>query len=104
MWMFERWKQSAKQWVTGKMNLPEDVLLDVPRLTMIGQLHLHVENHRGVLHFSKELVRLKLSYGELSIKGKDFVIKTILPNELLLEGTIDEVRYLNGRETGGAHE
>ncbi|SDH47681.1 sporulation protein YqfC [Alteribacillus persepolensis] len=102
--MFDRFKQNAKYWVTGKMNLPEDVLLDVPRLTMIGQLHLHVENHRGVLHFSKELVRLKLTYGELAIKGHDFVIKTILPNELLLEGTIDEVSYLNDKEAGGIHE
>ncbi|SFE28918.1 sporulation protein YqfC [Alteribacillus iranensis] len=102
--MFDRFKKSAKYWITGKMNIPEDVLLEVPRLTMIGQLHLHVENHRGILHFSKDQVRLKLSNGELIVEGKQFVIKNILPDELLLEGRIDEIRYVNSESRGGAHE
>ncbi|WP_240376589.1 sporulation protein YqfC [Bacillus piscicola] len=102
--MFDRLKYKAKHWVTGKMNLPEDVLLDVPRLTMIGQLHLHVENHRGILHFSNEQVRLKLTQGEILINGENFVIKNILPDEILLEGTIVEIRYVNDHDMGGSHE
>ncbi|MBC3697708.1 sporulation protein YqfC, partial [Bacillus pumilus] len=33
--------------------------------------------------------------GQCIISGKDFVIKTILPEEILLEGKIDEVRYID---------
>ncbi|RSL30891.1 sporulation protein YqfC [Salibacterium salarium] len=102
--MLTRMKRSMKQWMTEKLSLPEDILMDVPRLTMIGQLHLHVENHRGVLHFSNEYIRLKLSQGELIIQGEDFVIKKIYPEELLLEGVISEVKYSNGHDKGGWHE
>ncbi|HHY20813.1 MAG TPA: sporulation protein YqfC, partial [Bacilli bacterium] len=62
---------------------------------MIGQLHLYIENHRGVLRFSQQELRLLLAKGQLLIKGEQFVIKSILPEELLLEGKIDSVLYLD---------
>lgn len=86
-----------RKWITNQMDLPADVLMDLPRITMIGQLHIYIENHRGVLQFSNEELRLLLSQGQgqLIIKGEQFVIKTILPEELLLEGKIDQVLYIN---------
>ncbi len=77
------------------MQLPADVMLDLPRITMIGQLHIYIENHRGVLRFSQQELRLLLKQGQLLIKGDHFVIKTILPEELLLEGKIEQVLYLD---------
>lgn len=85
--------------MTDKMELPADVTMDLPRITMIGQLHIYIENHRGVLKFSNQELRLLLEQGQLLIKGNNFVIKTILPEELLLEGTIDQVIYINENET-----
>ncbi len=82
-------------WMTKNMQLPADVMMDLPRITMIGQLHIYIENHRGVLRFSNQELRLLLKQGQLLIKGDQFVIKTILPEELLLEGRIDQVIYLN---------
>ncbi|UOE95670.1 MULTISPECIES: sporulation protein YqfC [Bacillaceae] len=93
----KKWQQRMRKWITNQMDLPADVLMDLPRITMIGQLHIYIENHRGVLQFSNEELRLLLSQGQgqLIIKGEQFVIKTILPEELLLEGKIDQVLYIN---------
>ncbi|MDV2683120.1 sporulation protein YqfC [Alkalihalophilus sp. As8PL] len=88
-------KQQMRVWMTKNMQLPADVMMDLPRITMIGQLHIYIENHRGVLRFSNQELRLLLKQGQLLIKGDQFVIKTILPEELLLEGRIDQVIYLN---------
>src|SRR5690625_1088969 len=87
------------KWMTEKMQLPADVMLDLPRVTMIGQLHIYIENHRGVLRFSKEELRLLFTQGQLLIKGENFIIKTILPKELLLEGRIDKVIYIQKNES-----
>lgn len=75
------------------MDLPADVIMDLPRLTMIGQLHVYIENHRGVVRFTDKELRLALKEGELVISGNHFIIKTILPEEILLEGTIEHVYY-----------
>lgn len=85
----------VRRWMTDKMELPADVTMDLPRITMIGQLHIYIENHRGVLKFTSAELRLLLEQGQLIVKGNNFVIKTILPEELLLEGTIEQVLYIN---------
>lgn len=90
-----RLNKMVRRWMTDKMDLPADVMMDLPRITMIGQLHIYIENHRGVLRFSNQELRLLLEQGQLLIKGDGFVIKTILPEELLLEGRIDQVLYIN---------
>ncbi|MFC0558038.1 sporulation protein YqfC [Halalkalibacter alkalisediminis] len=90
----KKMRQQMKNWVTKQMQLPADVMMDLPRITMIGQLHIYIENHRGVLRFSNQELRLLLKQGQLLIKGDNFVIKTILPEELLLEGRIDQVLFI----------
>ncbi|WP_374706820.1 sporulation protein YqfC [Bacillus sp. J14TS2] len=81
--------------MTSKMELPADIMMDLPRITMVGNLHIYIENHNGLLVFTDNELRLLLKQGQLLIKGKSFVLKTILPEEILLEGNIEEVLYLN---------
>ncbi|PLR78118.1 sporulation protein YqfC [Bacillus sp. V3-13] len=92
--MSKKWSHSIWNWMTKKMDLPHDVMLDLPRITMIGQLHIYIENHRGLLVFTDKEIRLLLKTGQLLIKGNQFVIKTILPEEILVEGKIDQVIYI----------
>jgi sporulation protein YqfC len=92
--MAKKWVHKARQWMTKTMDLPEDVMMDLPRITMIGQIHIYIENHRGLLTFTDNEVRLLLKQGQLLIRGQSFVIKMILPEEILLEGKIVEVTYL----------
>ncbi|ATP94622.1 sporulation protein YqfC [Bacillus altitudinis] len=88
-------KNRLKAWLTRTLEIPPDVMMDLPRITMVGRLHIYIENHKGLLLFSDQEVRLMLKQGQCIILGKDFVIKTILPEEILLEGKIDEVRYID---------
>lgn len=99
--MAKKWSQRIRSWMAKKMDLPQDVMMDLPRITMIGQIHIYIENHRGLLTFTDKELRLLLKNGQLLIKGKTFVIKTILPEEILLEGKIEQVIYIN--ETTGGH-
>ncbi|WP_416149317.1 sporulation protein YqfC [Salipaludibacillus sp. HK11] len=90
MKQFQTW---IKRWMVDHMDLPEDVVMDLPRLTMIGQVHLYIENHKGVVRFTNKELRLALNEGQLVITGEQFVIKTILPEEMLLEGRIHHISY-----------
>ncbi|WP_317948731.1 YabP/YqfC family sporulation protein, partial [Rossellomorea marisflavi] len=56
---------------------------------------IYIENHRGLLTFADDEVRLLLKQGQLLIKGEKFVIKIILPEEILLQGKVVEVIYLD---------
>jgi sporulation protein YqfC len=93
--MARKWGQKLKRLMVQTMDLPQDVMMDLPRITIIGQLHIYIENHRGLLTFTDSEVRLMLKKGQLLIKGNAFVIKTILPEEIMLQGTIDKVYFIN---------
>ena len=93
--MAQKWGQRFRRLLVKTMDLPQDVMMDLPRITMIGQLHIYIENHRGLLNFTDTEVRLILKNGQLLVKGRSFVIKTILPEEIMLEGKIDQVSYIN---------
>lgn len=88
-----KWRENIKKWMVNQLDLPTDAVMDLPRITMIGQFHIYIENHQGVLRFSSEELRLKLNEGQLHVKGSGFVIKTILPEEILLEGTVHYVQF-----------
>ncbi|WP_078379652.1 sporulation protein YqfC [Sutcliffiella halmapala] len=93
--MLKKFRARMNSWMSENMELPADVMMDLPRITMIGQIHIYIENHRGLLTFSDTEIRLMLKQGQLLVKGESFVIRTILPEEILLEGKISQVLYLN---------
>ncbi|WP_406677969.1 sporulation protein YqfC [Moorella sp. ACPs] len=80
--------------VTEYLELPADAVLDLPRLTLVGNSRLVVENHRGISEYQPDLVRLKLSTGELEIKGTGILLREIKPDAIALEGTIQSLRFL----------
>ena len=83
-----------RNFLTQTFELPQDVLMDLPRITMIGQLHVYIENHHGLAKFQDNELQIFLTTGLLQIKGENFVLKTILPEEILLEGKITELKYV----------
>ncbi|MCZ8518718.1 MULTISPECIES: sporulation protein YqfC [Paenibacillus] len=82
------------QFTAKLLDLPQDVVMDLPRMTMIGNMQLYIENHRGVLHFSSDLLKLALSKGRLEVYGSDLVIRAILSEEVFVEGLIQDVKYI----------
>lgn len=90
----QKWRHQMKRWMTKTMELPADVLMDLPRITLVGQIHIYIENHKGLLAFSDTEIRVLLKQGQMLIRGEGLVIKVILPEELVLEGKINQVLYL----------
>jgi len=89
-----RWQQRLRKGLIQYMALPSDVMLELPRITIIGQIHVYIENHQGLELFSESELKLKAPKGYIQILGTSFVLKMMYPAEILLEGTIDEVRFI----------
>ena len=76
------------------MELLADVLMDLTRITLVVKPPIDIENHKGLLAFSDTEIRVLLKQGQMLIRGEGLVIKVILPEELVLEGKINQVLYL----------
>ena len=74
--------------------LPDDVVYDLPKITLIGDIQFYIENHRGIIEYSPTLVRIAVSIGEVEVSGEMLAIRTITRDELYLDGRIQAIRYL----------
>lgn len=90
----KKWRQRLRNGLIKYMALPSDVVLELPRITIIGQIHVYVENHQGLELFSDSELKLKAPKGYIQIQGTAFVLKMMYPKEILLEGTISEVKFI----------
>ncbi|RAV21759.1 sporulation protein YqfC [Paenibacillus contaminans] len=82
--------------ITAKMfDVPQDVALDLPRITVIGNNQLLIENHRGVIVFSEELLKLRLAKGSMEIRGKQLVIRAIYSEEVYVDGQVSDIKYFD---------
>lgn len=87
------WGNRFKNKIAKALDLPKDLMFDLPRTTMIGDMQLYVENHLGLLEFTHNQIRLHTKAGELYIMGKDLVIRGVMYREIFIEGNIEGIRW-----------
>ena len=86
-------KANVKNVVSEILVLPKDIMLRLPKITMIGKLETYIENHKGIIEYSKEIIRINTSEGVLKITGKDMNIKSIITEEVSIIGEIISVEF-----------
>lgn len=68
--------------------LPRDIVMDLSRLTLIGDRQLHLENHKGIVEYGSCRIKVKTGSGLLIIRGEGLVIRNLYAAELYVEGDI----------------
>ena len=90
------WKERKKQFqqqVANFLDIPRDLLMDLPKLVLTGDVQLSIENHRGILAYTTEVVRVSTTIGDLEVTGLDLTLKNILPDEIMVEGRIKTIAF-----------
>lgn len=86
------------------LEMPEELTMDMPRITLIGNIKLSVENHKGIIEYGRQNTKLKVNNGYLTALGDDFVLKNISPDEVLLQGKIKEIAIVLDEDFGYSAE
>jgi sporulation protein YqfC len=88
-------KQSAKK-VKEKFNqileLPKELLLDLPRITLLGSEQVLVENYKGITEYEQNLIRLNNC---INIYGKKLNVEEITVDDILITGRITSIEFEN---------
>lgn len=69
------------------------------RIAIVGQSRVLVENHRGVMAFGPQCVRVRTVQGSVSIRGEELVICELRCDGLIVAGRIASIEL----EGGEAH-
>ncbi|MEJ8554333.1 YabP/YqfC family sporulation protein [Tepidibacter sp. Z1-5] len=75
------------------VNLPNDLQIDLPRVTTIGNGCINIENYISVMEYSKQMIKVDTKVNVLKIEGENLIIKYITEDDLCVEGKIYSVEY-----------
>lgn len=83
--------RDAKKGISEALELPVDITMDLPKLTMIGDIQVSLLNHKGIVEYTESVIRVNTKSGIFKITGKDLEIKTILSEEIIISGSIKKI-------------
>lgn len=86
-------KKKIRQQLSEFLELPGDVALDLPRTVLFGNVQLHMENHRGIIEYTANTIRLGIADGEVVIMGENLTLRNLLPDEVFIEGKIYSLSF-----------
>lgn len=73
--------------------LPKDVVLGQPILTVLGYMELNIENYRGIIEYTDCLIRLQTKAGQVRVKGKALHIEYYTNDDMRVTGQIESIEY-----------
>lgn len=77
-----------KQKIANSLDIPEDILCDVPRFTLSDNRELQIENYKGILSYADEEVRLGAKSYTIRVEGKSLKITIITDEYIVITGEI----------------
>ena len=83
-----------KEQISNAFELPKDIVLDVSKVILIGNSQITIENHKGIIEYSEDVIRVNIGNGIIRLSGKNLGIKTILQEEITIAGEISEISFL----------
>lgn len=87
-------EKSIKKTFATMLELPTEILLNLPLITIIGNEQLSIENYKGVIEYTEEKIRLNTSCGILKVEGKKLFLKEITAESIEVTGKIIKFEYL----------
>jgi sporulation protein YqfC len=88
-------KANALSNLVNIFELPAEVLLNLPKITIIGSKSISVENYIGITEYSEHTVGFNTSVGQLKIYGDKFEIQEISEDLVQINGKFTRLEYLN---------
>lgn len=80
--------------ISDSLEISADILFDIPKIVMIGNMKVHIENYIALIEYKKENIKLKYKGGVIEICGQDFEIKIIGEGNIVICGKISEIKLI----------
>ena len=89
-------KRSIISKLTDSASLSLDAMPRLPLIEIAGQRRVLIENHMGVIEYGSEQIRIKVSYGTVSVCGYNLELARMIKEQLVITGQIHKVELHKG--------
>ena len=78
---------------TEFLELPREVVSNVPKITLTGFDELIIENFKGILEYEDFFVRIETYIGRVNINGFNLKLNQINEEDILVSGYIENISF-----------
>lgn len=79
--------------IIESLDLPQDLFLGLPCISMTGNKELYISNHRGLLTYETDCIIILSKTFQIHIHGKNLVIEAYSKEEILVKGYIRSMEF-----------
>ncbi len=83
-----------KEKLADLFSLPKDVVCGASNVTIIGSMHVVIENYKGILEYDKEMILLQGKQSKIKVCGIGLKIRSYNEEEIVIDGRIDGVLFI----------
>ncbi|MEA4971702.1 hypothetical protein SDC9_142580 [bioreactor metagenome] len=87
-------KNDLKKDISDAFEIPKEIVLDMPFISLRGNNEAVVENYKGIIEYSSEKIRINTTIGILKFTGSKLAIKCIDLNNIIIIGCISQMEFL----------
>lgn len=74
------------------LELPLDVTMDLPKVTIVGDLGVLIQNHRGLIRYDPGRIVVGVGSGQIVIAGRSLEIEEVSSEDMVVRGVIQSVQ------------
>ena len=79
--------------------MPKDVVFGVSVITILGRNEICIENYRGIIEYTEQLVRVQTKSGQIRLTGKRLKIEYYTNDEMKITGYLESLEFTEGRKS-----
>lgn len=79
--------------MAASLGLPRELVSGAAVLSSFGDSCLFIENHKGIIEYGRELIKLQARPCKIRITGKNLDIAFYTAEEMKITGKITEISY-----------
>ncbi len=88
-----RKERNVKSRLNKVLEVPDEVALRVPKLTILKFEEVLIENYKGILEYQDFFVRIQTNIGIININGFKLSLDEMTIDDLIVRGKIESIDF-----------
>lgn len=89
---------SIKEKISEIFELPKEILLNLPKMVLLGDKQFVIENYKGIIEYEDYKIRVNTQVGIVKIEGINLNISEITSEDVLVTGRIRTIEFTPSEE------
>ncbi len=86
-------KKTTSRKINNLLELPEEIVSNKPKITIVGFEELLIENYKSILEYEEYYIKINTHIGAININGFNLRLKEMTEDDIMVLGKIDSLDF-----------